>query len=192
MVGELALDDVQVVHRVAAGLQGGCVDDVHQGGAALDVPQELVAESAPLAGPLDESGNVGDRERDVAGPDHAEVGDQGRERVVGDLRPGPEIAAIRLDLPALGKPTRPMSATTLSSSWISSSSPGSPSRAKPGALRLDEASAAFPRPPRPPWATTSSVPGPTMSARTSPVSRSRTTVPSGTGSTRSSACPPLR
>ena len=45
------------------------------------------------------------------------------------------MAAIRLDLPALGKPTSPMSATTLSSRTMSSSSPGSPSRAKPGALR---------------------------------------------------------
>ena len=43
---------------------------------------------------------------------------------------------MRLDLPALGKPTRPMSATTLSSRTISRSSPGSPSSAKPGALRL--------------------------------------------------------
>ncbi len=94
-------------------------------------------------------------------------------------------------MPALGKPTRPMSATTLSSSVTVSSSPGSPSSANPGALRLEEASAALPRPPRPPSATTISVPGPTRSARTVPFS-SLTTVPSGTESTRSWPCAPLR
>ena len=86
---QLELDDVEVVDRVAAGLDGGGVDDVHQRGAALDVAQEVVAEAAALAGALDQAGHVGDGERRVAGGDHAEVGDQRRERVVGDLGPGP-------------------------------------------------------------------------------------------------------
>ena len=43
---------------------------------------------------------------------------------------------MRLDLPALGKPTSATSATLLSSSTTSRTSPGSPSSAKPGALRL--------------------------------------------------------
>ena len=71
------------------GSMRGGVDDVHQRGAALDVAQEVVAETAAVARTLDQPGHVGDGERRVAGRDHPEVGDQGRERVVGDLGPGP-------------------------------------------------------------------------------------------------------
>ena len=42
--GELLLDDVEVGERVAAGFEGGAVDDVSQHGAALDVPEELQAQ----------------------------------------------------------------------------------------------------------------------------------------------------
>ena len=55
VVGQLALDHVEVVDRVAAGLQGRGVDDVDQRRAALDVAQELVAEPAALAGALDQA-----------------------------------------------------------------------------------------------------------------------------------------
>ena len=50
------------VERVAAGLEGRAVEDVHQRGAALDVAQELEAEALALAGALDQAGHVGDRE----------------------------------------------------------------------------------------------------------------------------------
>ena len=40
---ELVLDHVEVGHRVAAGLEGRAVDDVHEHRAALDVAQELQA-----------------------------------------------------------------------------------------------------------------------------------------------------
>ncbi len=46
-------------------------------------------EAATVRGSLDEAGYVGDDEGRVAGRDHAEVGDQRGERVVGDLGPGP-------------------------------------------------------------------------------------------------------
>src|SRR5699024_8891268 len=62
-------------------------------------------------------------------------------------------------------------------------SPGSPSRAKPGALRFVEARAALPSPPRPPAAAVNSVPSSTRSAMMSP-SVLLTTVPSGTAMTR--------
>ncbi len=48
---ELLLDDVEVGHRVAVGLQGGGVQDVHQDRAALDVPQELQAQALALLAP---------------------------------------------------------------------------------------------------------------------------------------------
>ena len=86
---ELVLDHVEVVVGVASGLDGDGVDHVHDGRAALDVAEELVAEAAALARALDQAGHVGHGERGVAGGDHAEVGDQRRERVVGDLGAGP-------------------------------------------------------------------------------------------------------
>src|SRR5215469_8354182 len=101
------------------------------------------------------------------------------------------MAEISDDLPALGNPTRPASATVLSSSTRVCSAPGSPRKAKPGALRLGVASAALPSPPRPPWAATNLVPAPIRSASTSP-SSVVTTVPSGTGTTRSPPSAPLR
>src|SRR3954470_21364422 len=76
-----------------------------------------------------------------------------------------------------------------SSRTASTSSPGSPSRAKPGALRRELASAALPSPPLPPCARTTRVPAPIRSATTSP--STETTVPSGTRSTRSSPRPPF-
>ena len=94
------------------------------------------------------------------------------------------MAAISEDLPALGKPIRPTSATVFNSRTTSRLTPGSPRRAKPGARRLVEARAALPNPPRPPSAITNLVPAPTKSARTVPSLR-ETTVPSGTGSSRS-------
>ena len=54
--GELGLDHVQVGQRVAARLEGGAVDHVHQGRAALDVAQEVVTRARgprwrPRSGP---------------------------------------------------------------------------------------------------------------------------------------------
>src|SRR5215218_5176154 len=101
------------------------------------------------------------------------------------------MAAISDDLPAEGKPTRPTSAMLLSSMTASKASPGSPSSAKPGALRRALASAALPRPPLPPAARTTRVPAPTRSTICRP-SGVLTTVPSGTRRTRSSPWAPLR
>ncbi len=56
MASELVLDHVEVVERVAAGLDAGRVEHVHQRGAALDVAQELVAQTTTLAGALDQPG----------------------------------------------------------------------------------------------------------------------------------------
>ena len=57
-----------------------------------------------------------------------------------------EITDTSEDFPADGNPTRPTSATVLSSNERSRAWPGSPSSAKPGALRAREASAALPQP----------------------------------------------
>src|SRR6516164_3138491 len=101
------------------------------------------------------------------------------------------MAAISEDFPASGKPTRPASATVFSSSTSVWPVPGSPRSANPGARRRGEASAALPRPPRPPCAATYLVRAPTRSASTSP-SSVVTTVPSGTATIRSAPSAPLR
>ena len=69
------------------GLEGGGVDDVDEHGAPLDVTQELQPEAAALARARDQARHVGDGEPLAARLDHAEVGHQRGERVVGDLGP---------------------------------------------------------------------------------------------------------
>lgn len=72
--GELALDHVEIGQRITPRFEGGAVDHVHQGGAALDVAEELVSQSAALTGPLDQPGDVGDGVGDVAGHHHPRLG----------------------------------------------------------------------------------------------------------------------
>ena len=62
-------------------------------------------------------------------------------------------AASSDDLPALGSPTRPMSARSLSESVSQSSSPSRPFSANLGAWRVELLKQTLPRPPSPPRAT---------------------------------------
>src|SRR5438132_2155433 len=98
---------------------------------------------------------------------------------------------MSVDLPALGNPTRATSAMSRSSRRSQRSSPYSPCSAKPGARRALDRKWALPRPACPPRAARTRSPDWTRSARTTP-SRSRTIVPSGTGTTRSSPVAPVR
>ena len=59
---------------------------------------------------------------------------------------------ISVDLPTLGKPTKPTSASNFSSSRKSSTTPGVPGSALRGAWWVEVAKRALPRPPRPPLA----------------------------------------
>ena len=63
-----------------------------------------MAEAAALAGPLDETGDVGDGERRLARGHHAQVGHEGGERVVGDLGPGPRHRRDQAGLAGAGEP----------------------------------------------------------------------------------------
>ena len=86
---ELALDDGDgLLGGVGVlGVEGGGVDEVADEARALDVPEEADAEAVAFAGPFDEAGDVGRDEGLEALPgDDAEVGDERREGVVGDLR----------------------------------------------------------------------------------------------------------
>ena len=82
------------------------VDEHDQHPRPLDVAQELVPEAPALARPLDEPGDVGDHELVAVVEAHdAEVGLERGERVVGDLGLGRrDRARSACDLPTLGKP----------------------------------------------------------------------------------------
>ena len=65
------------------------------------------------------------------------------------------LTALRsVDLPALGLPTSPTSAISLSSSRSVRSSTGSPGVASLGVWSVDVLKCSFPKPPRPPRTTT--------------------------------------
>ena len=98
------------------------------------------------------------------------------------------IVASSEDLPALGSPTRPTSASSLSCSSTMPSSPGSPRSASRGACRVAVANVLLPRPPGPPLASVTSCPGRTRS-NVRPSQRS-TVVPGGTGMTSRSPSAP--
>ena len=66
VAGELGLQRLDVGDRVAARLERGAVDHVHQHRAALDVAQELQPEPAALGRARDQPGHVGDGEDLVA------------------------------------------------------------------------------------------------------------------------------
>ena len=60
-----------------------------QRAGALDVAQELMTETSPLARPFDQPGNVGhDHLEAVVEADHAEMRFERGERIIGDLGPG--------------------------------------------------------------------------------------------------------
>ena len=100
-----------------------------------------------------------------------------------------EIRVRSDDLPAFGRPTSAASARSLRRSSISRSSPGKPTSAKRGVCRLGPAKCLLPRPPVPPFATTTRAPTCARSAASS--SPSKTCVPTGTGSTASSPRAPF-
>ena len=146
----------------------------------------------PSLAPSIRPGDVGDGERGVAGGHHTEVGHQRRERVVGDLRPGPRQRRDQAGLAGAREADQADVGDHLELEDHAEVVAGLAEQREAGGLALgrgqrrvaEAATAALPRPP-------SRCPGPTRSASTAPWS-SRTTVPSGTESTRSPPCAPLR
>src|SRR5262249_34664877 len=67
---------------------GRAVDEMQEHAAALDVTEETVAEPRAFMRTLDQARNIGEDEFAAVDLDHAELGMQRRERVVGDLRLG--------------------------------------------------------------------------------------------------------
>src|SRR5258708_3576993 len=64
------------------------VDEMQEHAAALDVAEEAVTQSRAFVGALDQARNIGEYELAAVDLDHAELGMQRREWVVGNLRLG--------------------------------------------------------------------------------------------------------
>ena len=83
VLGELPVDRAEPLFEVRL----GGVEHVDEESRALEMREELVAETGAVGSTLDEAGHVGDGELALVRPvDDAEDGLERRERVVGDLR----------------------------------------------------------------------------------------------------------
>src|SRR5262249_39417050 len=71
-----------------ARMLGRAVDEMQEHATALDVAEETVAKSRAFMRALDQARNIREYELAAVDLDHAELGMQCRERVVGDLRLG--------------------------------------------------------------------------------------------------------
>src|ERR1051326_849404 len=81
---ELAGDRRRVLVGMIVGRE---IDEMHEHGATLDVPQELIAEPVTFVRAFDQAGDIGDDERlIVISSDDTEVRNERREGIVGDLR----------------------------------------------------------------------------------------------------------
>ena len=82
---QLGVDGVKIRHRVPA-LAAGHVYHMNQQTAAVDVPQEIVAQTGALTGAFDDAGNVShDEGHALVHPHHAQIGIEGGKVVIGDL-----------------------------------------------------------------------------------------------------------
>ena len=83
---QLPAHRVEIVHRIAAACARD-VDEVHQDLRAFEMPQELVAETETAVCAFDQARYVGDDEAAIlAQPDDAEIRCERGEWIVGDLR----------------------------------------------------------------------------------------------------------
>ena len=89
--GQFAENHFHILHNVSAATRVRHIDQMDQQARALDVPQELRPQARTGVRAFDQAGNVGDHKTDfvlgIAHRDHAEIGLQSSERIVGDLRP---------------------------------------------------------------------------------------------------------
>ena len=81
--------DLRADGSIGAGdILAGTVDQMQQDPAPLDMAEEAIAEACPFVCPGDQARYVGQNEPGVGDLDDPEVGIQGREGIVGDLRLG--------------------------------------------------------------------------------------------------------
>src|SRR5262249_39640123 len=159
---------------------------------ALGVAEELVTEPFAFGRARDEPGQVGDHERVVLVGAHDTEGRlERREGIVGDLRLGRRQARHEGRLARVGKAGHADVGEELQLE-MEPALPAGPRSARRAAGLADGPNRALPRPPRAPRIASTRWPGTVRSPSDSPVSRSATTVPSGTFRTRSAPLAPWR
>ena len=77
--GQLGLDDAQILHGLAVGLESDRVQDVHDDGAALNVTQEIQAQASSLGRAGNQAGDVGDRVARIPRRHDAKIRHEGRK-----------------------------------------------------------------------------------------------------------------
>ncbi len=88
VVLQLGADGIEILHRIPA-LAAGHVNHMNQKTAAVDVAQEIVAQAGTFGSTLNDAGDVShDEGHALVHENHAQVGEQGGEVVVGDFGPG--------------------------------------------------------------------------------------------------------
>lgn len=93
-----------------------CIHNVYQHTGPLNMAQKVQSETGPFGCAFDQSGNIRhDKVFARSDPDYAQIGLQGREMIIGDLRFGIGQNRQSVDLPTFGNPTRPTSAIIFSS-----------------------------------------------------------------------------
>ena len=107
--GELGQQDAQLrVRRLPAQVGRAEIEQHDEDPGALDVAEELVAQALAFRGALDEAGDVGHDELGAVAPgtqpDHSEMRLQRGERVVRDLRLGGRHGRDQRRLPRVGEP----------------------------------------------------------------------------------------
>jgi len=119
----------------------------------LDMFQELDAQPMALVGAFDDPGDVGDDEAVLAvGVDNAEMGNQGRERIVGDDRPGRGDLGDQRRLADVGESDQPDVGDELQLQEQLALFPVPAGLVLAGTWWVARAKEAFPRPPFPPAA----------------------------------------
>ena len=84
---ELLIDGVEILHRIPA-LAAGYIHHMDKQTAPVNVPEEIMTQAGTLGGALDDAGDIRhDEGHALLDVNHAQVGEQGGEVVVGDFRP---------------------------------------------------------------------------------------------------------
>ena len=104
---QLLADGVEIRHRVPA-LGAGHVHHMDEQAAAVDVPEEVVAQPRAVGGPLNDAGDIRqDEGLPLLHGHHPQVGGEGGEVVVGDLGLGPGNHAEQGGLAHVGEAHQP-------------------------------------------------------------------------------------
>ena len=84
---ELLIDGVEILHRIPP-FTAGYIHHMDKQTAPVDVPEEVVTQAGALSGALDDTGNIRhDEGHALLNVNHAQVGEQGGEVVVGNFWP---------------------------------------------------------------------------------------------------------